>query len=105
MLAVAAQACIEQPRLVHQAATGDSNPNNMERIIGMVGLFRRQEELKKDSGFKLFREISARFEPFPVSPERFEAASLPLMNKAAKDAERWIARARWGGDSQGLINR
>src|SRR5947207_1448423 len=45
MLAVAAQACIEQPRLVHQVATGDSNPNNMERIISLVGLFRRQQEL------------------------------------------------------------
>src|SRR4029078_13172874 len=29
MLAVAAQACVEEPRLVFQAATGDSNPNNM----------------------------------------------------------------------------
>src|SRR6185503_4522408 len=47
MLAVAAQACIEQPALVHQAATGDANPNNMERIIGLVGLYRREEELKK----------------------------------------------------------
>src|SRR5205823_7867511 len=48
MLAVAAQACVEQPKLVHQAATGDSNPNNMERIVGLVGLYRRQEELKKE---------------------------------------------------------
>src|SRR5438046_3233514 len=37
MLAVAAQACVEQPKLVHQASTGDANPNDMERIIGMVG--------------------------------------------------------------------
>ena len=35
MLAVAAQACVEEPRLVYQAATGDSNPNNMARIIGL----------------------------------------------------------------------
>src|SRR5690242_17545820 len=68
MLVVAAQACVEQPKLVYQAATGDANPDNMERIIGFCGLFRRQEELKKDNGFRLFHEISARFEPFPVSP-------------------------------------
>src|SRR6266542_5242985 len=37
MLAVAAQACVEDPQLVHQAATGDSNPNNLERIITLVG--------------------------------------------------------------------
>src|SRR4030095_4351608 len=84
MLAVAAQACVEEPKLVHQAATGDTNPNNMERIIGLVGLFRREEELKKETGLRLWREISARFEPFPVSPERFEATSIPLMNRAAK---------------------
>src|SRR2546423_7879574 len=34
MLAVAAQACVEEPPLVHHAATGDSNPNRMDRIIG-----------------------------------------------------------------------
>lgn len=108
MLAVAAQACVEEPKLVHQAATGDSNPNNMERIIGLVGLYRRQEELKKDTGFRLFREISARFEPFPVSPERFESASIPVMNKAAKKAASLLdwARPRWGGGRyEGVINR
>ena len=42
MLAVSAQACVEEPRLVFQAATGDSNPNNMERIIGLVGLDKRK---------------------------------------------------------------
>src|SRR6059058_631857 len=44
MLAVAAQACVEEPRLVHQAATGDVNPNNMERIISLVGMYRRHQE-------------------------------------------------------------
>src|SRR5215213_8229146 len=42
MLAVAAQACVEEPRLVFQAATGDSNPNNMERIVNPVGLYKRR---------------------------------------------------------------
>lgn len=108
MLAVAAQACVEQPKLVHQAATSDSNPNNMERIIGLVGLYRRQEELKKETGLRLFREISARFEPFAVTPERFESASLPLMNKAAKKTSELLdwARPRWGGGRyEGVINR
>ncbi|HEV8139886.1 MAG TPA: AMP-binding protein [Pyrinomonadaceae bacterium] len=108
MLAVAAQACVEQPKLVYQAATGDANPDNMERIIGFCGLFRRQEELKKEDGFRLFREISARFEPFPVSPERFEKTSVPLMNKAAKKTSDLLDRAkpRWGGGRyEGVIKR
>src|SRR5437660_3810658 len=56
MLAVAAQACVEEPKLVHQAATGDSNPNDMERIIGLVGLFRRQEESDKNDGLGIFHQ-------------------------------------------------
>src|SRR6267154_2528185 len=108
MLAVAAQACVEEPRLVHQAATGDANPNNMERIISLVGLFRRQQEQQKEDGLKIFHEISARFEPWPVSPERFEAASIPMMNKTAKKASSLLdwARPRWGGGRyEGVINR
>src|SRR5437588_1274505 len=108
MLAVAAQACIEEPKLVHQAATGDSNPNNMERIISLVGLFRRQQELEKKDGLRLFREISARIEPFRVSPEQFDATSLPMMNSAARKVSSLLdkARPRWGGGRyEGVINR
>jgi long-chain acyl-CoA synthetase len=108
MLAVSAQACVEEPKLVHQAATGDSNPNDMERIIGLVGLFRRQQELEKKDGLRLFHEISARFEPFRVSPERFDATSLPMMNDAAKKISSLLdkAKPRWGGGRyEGVINR
>ncbi len=108
MLAVAAQACFEEPKLVHQAATGEVNPNNMERIISLVGLFRRQQELEKKDGLRLFREISARIEPFRVTPERFESTSLPMVNKAAKRASNLLdrARPRWGGGRyEGVINR
>jgi long-chain acyl-CoA synthetase len=108
MLAVAAQACVEEPKLVHQAATGDSNPNDMERIIGLVGLFRRQQEQEKTDGLRLFNEISARIEPFQVSPERFDATSLPMMNTAAKKVSSLLdkAKPRWGGGRyEGVINR
>src|SRR3989440_9130031 len=99
MLAVAAQACVEEPKLVYQAATGDSNPNDMERIVGLVGLFRRQEEMKREDGLRLFNEISARIEPFRVSPEQFDATSLPMMNSAARKVSSLLdkARPRWGG--------
>src|SRR6266568_720219 len=108
MLAVAAQACVEEPKLVYQAATGDSNPNDMERIVGLVGLFRRQEEMKKEDGLRLFHEISARIEPFRVSPETFEATSLPMMNDAARKVSSLLdkAKPRWGGGRyEGVINR
>src|ERR1051325_3577433 len=50
MLGVAAEACVEEPRLVHRAATGDTNPNNMRRIVGLVGLYKRQHFKEKETG-------------------------------------------------------
>ena len=99
MLGVAAQACVEEPRLVHQAATGDSNPNNMERIIGLVGLFKRKHFQEKESGLKLLNEIAARMEPRPVSTDAFENTSIPMLNTAARRASSLLERARprWGG--------
>jgi long-chain acyl-CoA synthetase len=99
MLAVAAQACVEEPRLVHQAATGDSNPNNMDRIIGLVGLYKRRHFQEKETGVKLLNEIVARMEPRPVSNETFEKTSVPMFNAAAKKASALLdrARPRWGG--------
>lgn len=99
MLAVAAQACVEEPRLVYQAATGDANPNNMERIITLVGLYKRKHFQEKETGVKIVNEIAARMSPRPVSTSRFEATSIPMFNKAAKRASSLLdrARPRWGG--------
>ena len=99
MLAVSAQACVEEPRLVHQAATGDSNPNNMDRIIGLVGLYKRRHFQEKETGVKLLNEIVARMEPRPVSNDTFEKTSVPMFNAAAKKASALLdrARPRWGG--------
>lgn len=99
MLAVSAQACIEEPQLVHQAATGDSNPNNMDRIIGLVGLYKRKHFQEKDSGFKLLNQVASRMEPRPVTTESFEKFSVPMFNSAAKKASSLLdrARPRWGG--------
>src|SRR5260370_9847095 len=80
----------------------------MGRIVSLVGLFRRQQELEKKDGLRLFHEISARIEPFRVSPERFDAASLPMMNKTAKKFSSFLdkAKPRWGGGRyEGVINR
>src|SRR6266576_2277084 len=78
MLAVAAEACIQEPRLVYQAATGDSNPNNMDRIIGLVGLYKRKHFQEKESGFKFANQLAARMEPRPVSTANFEKLSVPM---------------------------
>jgi long-chain acyl-CoA synthetase len=99
MLAVAAQACIEEPRLVHQAATGDSNPNDMRRIVGLLGLYKRKHFREKETGFKLINELAGRMETKPVTPSRFDSTSTPMVNAAAKKVSGMLdrVRPRWGG--------
>ncbi len=105
MLAVTAQACVEEPKLVHQAATGDSNPNNMDRIIGLVGLYKRKHFQEKESGNKFLNQIVARMEPRPVTNANFEKLSVPMFNSAAKKASSFLDRAkpRWGGGRVGEV--
>ena len=47
MLAVAAQACIEEPKLVHQAATGDSNPNTWSESSRWLACFDANRNWKR----------------------------------------------------------
>jgi len=99
MLAVSAQACVEEPRLVFQAATGDANANNMERIIGLCGLDKRNYFEEKDTGIKILNKIQARMEPRPVTVSKFENTSVPMFNATAKKASSLLdrVRPRWGG--------
>jgi len=99
MLAVAAQACVEETPLVYQAATGDSNANNMERIIGLCGLDKRRYFEEKDTGPKIWNQIAARMEPRPVTVSKFENTSVPMFNATAKKASSLLERVRprWGG--------
>jgi long-chain acyl-CoA synthetase len=99
MLAVSAQACVEEPQLVFQAATGDSNPNNMERIIGLVGLDKRRHFQEKETGNKVLNRIVARMEPRHVTNDYYDKASVPMFNATAKKASSLLdkVRPRWGG--------
>jgi long-chain acyl-CoA synthetase len=99
MLAVSAQACVEEPQLVYQAATGDSNANSMERIIGLVGLDKRRHFEEKDDGIKFLNRIAGRMEPKQVTVSKFEKTSVPMFNATAKKASSLLdrVRPRWGG--------
>ena len=105
MLAVSAQACVEEPRLVFQAATGDANANNMERIIGLCGLDKRRHFEEKADGVKILNRIAARMEPRHVTVSKFENTSVPMFNAAAKKATSLLdhVRPRWGGGRVGEV--
>ena len=105
MLAVSAQACVEEPRLVYQAATGDANANNMERIIGLCGLDKRSYFEEKETGPKILNRIAASMEPRPVTVSKFENTSMPMFNATAKKASSLLERVRprWGGGRVGEV--
>ncbi|MCA1817706.1 MAG: AMP-binding protein, partial [Acidobacteria bacterium] len=98
MLAVAAEAMVREPRLVYQAATGDANPNDMKRIVGMVGLYKRKHFSEKEDGFKIVNEIAAHMETKTVTPSYFEKTSAPMFNALARRASKFLdeSRPRWG---------
>lgn len=100
MLAATAQAMAEDnPHLVFQSCTGDSNPNDMKRIVGMCALYKRKHFQEKETGLKIVNEIVARTEARAVSQEYYNRMSAPMMNKVVKKTSSLLdrVRPRWGG--------
>lgn len=95
----------DNPPLVFQASSGDSNPNDMKRIVGLVGLYKRQYFKEKETGGKLANRISGMIEASPVAQRTYELTSAPMLNKIANRATGLLDRAapRWGGGRIGNI--
>jgi long-chain acyl-CoA synthetase len=106
IIAAAMNALIDdKPPLVFQASSGDSNPNDMKRIVGLVGLYKRQHFDKKETGNKLANKFAGAIEAMPVKQHTYELASAPMLNKIAKRADKLLDKAspRWGGGRIGNI--
>ncbi len=93
------------PPLVFQASSGDSNPNDMKRIVGLVGLYKRQHFDEKETGNKLVNRLAGMVEAIPVNHRTYELASAPMLNRLAKRADSVLDKAnpRWGGGRIGNI--
>ncbi len=94
-----------KPPLVFQASSGDSNPNDMKRIVGLVGLYKRQHFEEKETGNKLANKLAGMIETQTVKQRTYELTSAPMLNKIAKRADDLMDRAtpRWGGGRIGNI--
>ncbi|MEO8041707.1 MAG: AMP-binding protein, partial [Acidobacteriota bacterium] len=106
ILAAAMNALVDDnPPLVFQAASGDSNPNDMKRIVGLVGLYKRQHFEDKETGNKLANKLAGMVETQTVKQRTYELASAPMLNKIAKGADKFLDKAspRWGGGRIGNI--
>ena len=95
----------DKPPLVFQTASGDVNPNDMKRMVGLVGLYKREYFKEKETGNKLINNISAVIEATPVSQKTYERFSAPMFNKLAKSATGLLDKAapNWAGGRLGNI--
>src|SRR4030095_616337 len=82
----------DNPPLVFQASSGDSNPNDMKRIVGLVGLYKRQHFEDKDTGNKLANKFAGMIETATVKQRTYELTSAPMLNKLAKGADKLLDR-------------
>ncbi len=106
ILAAAMNALVDdKPPLVFQASSGDSNPNDMKRIVGLVGLYKRQHFEEKETGNKLTNKLAGMVEATSVTQRTYELTSAPMLNKVAKRADDLMDRVtpRWGGGRIGNI--
>lgn len=99
MLLVAAQVCVEQPKLVFQLSSGDLNPSRIGRVVTLTGLYKRQRFQSKESGNRFINALAARMEFRPVTWDEYEAKSLPLVGRVTDRVASALdkVRPRWGG--------
>ncbi|MEO6656553.1 MAG: AMP-binding protein, partial [Pyrinomonadaceae bacterium] len=106
ILAATLNALIDpKPPLVFQASSGDSNPNDMKRIVELVGLYKRRHFADKETGSKLANRLAGMVETQTVTNRTYHLASAPMLNKIAKGADKLLDKAnpRWGGGRIGNI--
>jgi hypothetical protein len=95
----------ENPPLVLQASSGDSNPNDMKRIVGLVGLYKRRHFEERETGNKIVNKLAGMVEAMPVKHRTYELTSAPMLNTLVKGVDKVLDKAspRWGGGRIGNI--
>jgi long-chain acyl-CoA synthetase len=83
---------------VYQLASGDVNPFWAARAVEMVGLYKRRVYRRKETGRPLLNKIASRLEVRPVSHDRYQLLSAPMVQRATKALAGFLsdARPRWG---------
>jgi long-chain acyl-CoA synthetase len=104
ILAVAAQACVEQPKLAHQLCSGDVNPNKMRRIVTLLGLYKRRHFKDKESGNRFLNALASRMEAHGVSDDYFRKV-VPWANRKSGDLIEFLGRRKPYGTMSGAISK
>src|SRR5215203_4897652 len=89
----------DNPPLVFQTSSGDTNPNDMKRIVGLVGLYKREYFKEKETGNKIANRAAAMLETSTATQKTYERFSAPMFNKLAKTANNLLDKAAptWAG--------
>lgn len=77
---------------VYQLGTSDTSPCRVERLIELVGLYKRRHYLHKAPGNKLVNWAHAHIEPVPVSAETFQSRGTQFYADKVKQAAGLLRR-------------
>ena len=98
MLMVAAQAIVEQPKLVFQLSSGDLNPLQMDRVVTLTGLYKRQALPRQGDGQQVPQRAGGAHGVPPGHQESYDRYSIPTIQQRRPQgvARRWGASGRAG---------
>jgi len=82
IIAISAQCLVETPPLAHQLSSGDRNPLPMDRIVTMLGLFKRRHFQQKKTGNAIVNELAARMETQVTNPKLHKDWIVPALDRA-----------------------
>lgn len=104
ILAVAAQACVEQPKLIHQLCSGDSNPIKMRRIVTLLGLYKRKYFKDKETGSKFLNALGSRMEARGMDDDLFRKL-VPWVHRNSEKLADYLEKQKPYGTFSGMMQK
>ncbi|MFM7201324.1 MAG: AMP-binding protein [Myxococcota bacterium] len=101
MLTVTGALMVNRHKEVYHLASADLNPCSMNRVVELVGLWKRKHYLNRGHGNPILNGLYGRVEARPVPHEHYNRFSAPMFSKLAglvMDA----AKAIGGGQKRGI---
>src|SRR5205814_7482526 len=97
LVALSAQACREEPALVHQLSSSDLNPFPLARTAILMGLYRRRRLGRGAGAGRLLDRIAARTDVRGIGPDAFEKFLMPAVSGATRGLSAALRRVETAG--------
>jgi long-chain acyl-CoA synthetase len=92
MILALAELLIEEHEPVYHMGTSDSNPLHIDRLIELVGLFKRKHHLEFASGNPMLNWVQARMEPSGATPDVYFDKGPKYRSEKLGAAAKWLGR-------------